>query len=153
MVKLEIGLVAKRDAIRKEHNDEDEDAKGVVIKEEVVDPDDEEGSESDESPAMSMDEIYFKSKNGEWFYASTSFGPSTRLLNVRKFMAFTSHSYQLKAAAQAHWLCESQFKGILLGDGDGFGKDLDGYPRYVPGQGRPRDFDGRCSQDALSAMG
>lgn len=34
------------------------------------------------------------------------------------------HAYQLKAAAQADWLCEGPFQGILIGDGMGLGKTL-----------------------------
>lgn len=34
------------------------------------------------------------------------------------------HEWQLKGAAQAHYACESQFRGFLCGDGMGLGKTL-----------------------------
>ncbi len=39
-------------------------------------------------------------------------------------MTIQPHSYQLKGAAQAHFLCESRFKGALIGDAMGLGKTL-----------------------------
>lgn len=42
----------------------------------------------------------------------------------QKLTTVFPHAYQLKAAAQADWLCEGPFWGILIGDGMGLGKTL-----------------------------
>lgn len=39
-------------------------------------------------------------------------------------MTVTPHGYQLKGAAQMHAAYEGKFRGLLSGDGLGFGKSL-----------------------------
>jgi SNF2 family DNA or RNA helicase len=39
-------------------------------------------------------------------------------------MAIIPHDYQLKGAAQAHALCDSPFRGILIGHAMGVGKTM-----------------------------
>lgn len=39
-------------------------------------------------------------------------------------MAITPHDYQLKGAAQVHELCDSPFRGILIGHAMGVGKTI-----------------------------
>jgi SNF2 family DNA or RNA helicase len=39
-------------------------------------------------------------------------------------MRVRPHDYQLKGAAQINYLCESRFRGALVGDGMGVGKTL-----------------------------
>lgn len=68
-------------------------------------------------------------------------------------MTVVPRAWQLKGAAQAHANCQSDFRGILLGDSPGLGKTMTAISRAIPGERSARRVSRGCIKSSMLTLG